>query len=294
LRLREKLFWLCALAGLIVLVLSLVPSHYEICKETKEAQQESCAPYQVVPFVAIKVIQTLDKLGGVITALATIAIAIFTLTLKRATDKLWDAGEKQLAHAQSEAEAADFHRSAQFEQISEQIEALKQSAVAAEENVFETRRLVQNAEAIAERQLRAYVHVADAKIDHDNDEWQPNIRITIKNYGQTPARRVNHKADTELPMIGPGRFDLRDEPRLSDLGPTQEVTKSIIVSHGFWHKTVRPSVANKAVKYYVFGKITYNDIFSATVRTTEYRFELDIDDAGGCGLSFCEEGNRSD
>jgi hypothetical protein len=34
--------------------------------------------------------------AALITALATIAIAIFTLTLKRATDKLWDASERQL------------------------------------------------------------------------------------------------------------------------------------------------------------------------------------------------------
>jgi hypothetical protein len=140
--------------------------------------------------------------------------------------------------------------------------------------------LVKGAERTAERQLRAYVHVADAQILHDNDEWQPNIRITIKNYGQTPARRVNHKASTELAIIGPGSFELKDEPHFSDLGPTQEITKSIVVSHGFWYKTVKPSVASKAVKYYVFGKITYSDIFSASVRTTEYRLQLDVDDAG--------------
>jgi len=51
-------------------------------------------------------------------------------------------------------------------------------------------------------------------------------------------------------------------------------------------KTVRPSVATKAVKYYVFGQITYNEIFSATVGTTEYRLQIDVDGAG-------EEGNHS-
>ncbi len=170
--------------------MGLNPSHYEICKETKEAQQESCAPYQVVPFVAIKVIQTLDKLGGVITALATIAIAIFTLTLKRATDKLWDAGKKQLAHAQSEAEASDFHRTPQFKQISAQIEALEQSAHAAEENVFATRQLVWNAESIAVRQLRAYIHVTRAYVDKIDKPTERLVRVEIENSGQTPAKDV--------------------------------------------------------------------------------------------------------
>ena len=92
----------------------------------------------------------------------------------------------------------------------------------------------------AERQLRAYVHVADVQIDHDNDEWQPNIRIMIENYGQTPARRVNHRVGTELPLIGPGYFDLKEEPHFSDLGPTQTITKRIMVSHGFWQRRSGP------------------------------------------------------
>ncbi len=187
---RERLFWLCAGGALIVLVFSLIPSHYEICKEAKEAQQENCAPYQVVPFVGIKVIQLLDKLGAVITALATIAITIFTFTLKRATDKLWTAGENQLRHAQAEAEAADFHRTAQFEQISAQIEALEQSARAAEENVSVTRQLVWNAETTAQRQLRAYVHVKGAIVKNINKPTERVVVVEIENFGQTPAKEV--------------------------------------------------------------------------------------------------------
>jgi hypothetical protein len=172
--------------------------------------------------------------------------------------------------------------------------AAKESADTAKTQAEIARDALEASQDTAKRQLRAYVHVADVEVNHGNDEWQPNIRIMIKNYGQTPARRVNHKVGTELPIIGPGLFKLKEEPHFSDLGPTQEITKSIMVSHGFWHKTVRPSVASKAVKYYVFGEITYSDIFSSSVRTTEYRLQLDIDDAGDCGLSFCEEGNRSD
>src|ERR1700722_9705882 len=63
-----------ASASLVVLVLSLVPSYYEI---------------------GIKVAHVLDKAGGIVTALTTIAMAIFTFTLKRPTDKLSDAGKRQ-------------------------------------------------------------------------------------------------------------------------------------------------------------------------------------------------------
>ena len=74
-----------ASASLVVLVLSLVPRYYEI---------------------GIKVAHVLDKAGGIITALTTIAIAIFTFTLKRATDTLSDAGKRQIGIAAQMAELA--------------------------------------------------------------------------------------------------------------------------------------------------------------------------------------------
>jgi hypothetical protein len=40
---------------------------------------------------------------GAITAFATLLIAIFTLTLWRSTDKLWDASKRQLAHSEDTA-----------------------------------------------------------------------------------------------------------------------------------------------------------------------------------------------
>jgi hypothetical protein len=86
------------------LVFSLVPGYYEIGEVVEKAKEEHCTPYQVVPFVGIKVAQVLDKAGGIITALATIAIAIVTFSLKRATDKLSDAGERQIGIAARTAE----------------------------------------------------------------------------------------------------------------------------------------------------------------------------------------------
>ena len=53
-----------------------------------------------------EIVAAIDAHNGVITALATIAIAWFTLSLKQATDRLWDAGERQLKLAR-EALVAD-------------------------------------------------------------------------------------------------------------------------------------------------------------------------------------------
>ena len=132
-------------------------AHYEVCEATKEGAKE-CATYNVLSYALHKIGTALNDYNGAITAIATAFIAWFTLSLRRSTDKLWDAGERQLRHVESEAAAAaDFHRSAQFEQIAEQIEALRNSAEAAEGQVFETRELAFSNAMNAQRQLRAYV-----------------------------------------------------------------------------------------------------------------------------------------
>ena len=48
----------------------------------------------------------LDSYNGLITAIATGFIAWFTLSLRRSTDKLWDAGERQIALARESADIA--------------------------------------------------------------------------------------------------------------------------------------------------------------------------------------------
>jgi hypothetical protein len=104
LRHREKIFWLIVGFALILGVISLIPAHYEICKEGAKASEESCPSYRVVPLLVIEVGKILDALSVAITALATIAIAWFTWSLRRSTDKLWDAGEAQRALSEQTAE----------------------------------------------------------------------------------------------------------------------------------------------------------------------------------------------
>ena len=52
------------------------------------------------------IISVLNDDAGAISAIATIAVAAFTLTLWRSTDKLWRAGERQLKIAQAATDAA--------------------------------------------------------------------------------------------------------------------------------------------------------------------------------------------
>lgn len=103
---RERIFWIvvggCFAAGVFI----FVPGNYDICNEAGKAQQAYCTSHPIVPFLAIKIGRFLDAAGAGITAIATIAIACFTLTLKLATDKLWDAGKEAANAAFDNAETA--------------------------------------------------------------------------------------------------------------------------------------------------------------------------------------------
>jgi hypothetical protein len=70
------------------------PTEYQVCEITNNA--EHCGSYNILFGLAWKGVLILDRYGALITALATIAIASFTYTLWRATDRLWKAGEKQI------------------------------------------------------------------------------------------------------------------------------------------------------------------------------------------------------
>jgi len=132
----------------------------------------------------------------------TIVLAISTIGLWLATNKLWAAGERQFRHAQSEVDAANSRWSAQFNQISAQIEALEQSARAAEENLFQAKRLADNAELTTKRQLRAYLVVEADTLEDFEAGRITRGRFNIRNVGQTPAHEVIMATAVELALRG--------------------------------------------------------------------------------------------
>jgi hypothetical protein len=93
---REKSFWIVIGVLFLVGFLALIPFNGEICAVAERTGNNTCTDYHLPYFLAFKIGRILDAFGVAITALATIAIATFTLTLKRATDRLWKAGNDQL------------------------------------------------------------------------------------------------------------------------------------------------------------------------------------------------------
>jgi hypothetical protein len=84
----------------IVLSFSVEPqSYYQIC-EADQYGHERCTAHNLLYVVWWHTSYVINS--ATITALATAAIAYFTLILKRSTDNLWEAGERQLKLARDE------------------------------------------------------------------------------------------------------------------------------------------------------------------------------------------------
>lgn len=72
--------------GLVFVVLSYyIPIYKEICEKDVYTGQKECGSYHLFSYLLLYVFGFIDQRGVAITALATIAIAVFTLTLYRAT-----------------------------------------------------------------------------------------------------------------------------------------------------------------------------------------------------------------
>jgi hypothetical protein len=80
------------------------------CVGGEQQQAAKCAEEGYGAFQSISyrtlgwLVELAETRKDFIIAAATVAIAIFTLTLWRSTDKLWDAGDAQLTHAKRTAE----------------------------------------------------------------------------------------------------------------------------------------------------------------------------------------------
>lgn len=72
-----------------------VPIYGEICAKDEYTNTKECTPYHIALVALWHILKATNDWSAAITALATLAIGAFTLQLKRSTDKLFDAGEKQ-------------------------------------------------------------------------------------------------------------------------------------------------------------------------------------------------------
>jgi hypothetical protein len=190
---RKRLLWIGVGIAVVGIAFLVFPPYGAYC-ESNHANNYYCAAYEVTVALGAFV----DSHNGAVTAIATIFIGLFTYTLKRATDKLWSAGERQLEHAKREFTSAETGRQVQFDQITEQLGILRQSTEAAEASARATRDLVRSEEKRTQLELRAYIGIEWAKVI--SNDWGNTfiVEIQIKNAGQTPAFRVTHRITAQV------------------------------------------------------------------------------------------------
>jgi hypothetical protein len=171
-----------------------------------------------------------------------------------------------------------------------------------------TRDLVAGAETTAERQLRAYVFITDAKMVSWQVGKSPQVKLTIRNTGQTPAYDVSVQGDFfsqagtapgtpgapggPAAPAAPPPLKPTDAPKTA-IGPggllTPSTTRTAAVD-AKENTLVRSGGA--ALMYY--GVVKYRDAFGHA-RGTTFRYLFDAASAAGDGtLTVASEGNGAD
>jgi hypothetical protein len=241
---------------LIFLFSSDIAAHYEVCEVTKDGAKV-CVRYGVIGFVFREIGIFLDSYNGLITAIATAFIAWFTLSLRQSTDKLWDAGERQLKLLTGTS-------AVQSRDMQDSIEVSRRAAIATE-----------NAFTLTQR---AFVFVRDARIDIFKDQNGTisyfASRIVWENSGDTPTKNLRTHFNVVLfPTVLPDNFAFPDlNPSggillLSTtvatlIGPKASSTTMAIHILPDHLKDVRDGKRH----LYVYGWAEYNDIFPGTKR----------------------------
>jgi hypothetical protein len=75
--------------------LGFIPTYAEYCEKNPQTNYEECATYHIALIALWQIVKFLNYISAPLTTFATVAIGVFTYTLKKATDRLWEAGERQ-------------------------------------------------------------------------------------------------------------------------------------------------------------------------------------------------------
>ncbi len=136
---------------------------------------------------------------------------------------------------------------------------------------------IEQEQANAQRQLRAYILVRECRIDSFFVGLVPKAVVTIENFGQTPAAKmvgvinihITQTEDENNQTVADEEFFAVRESE-SPLAPSGKVpmtieTKEVVSEHNF------QQVISGAKSVFVFGRIEYVDSFDEP-RRTEFRF----------------------
>lgn len=156
-----------------------------------------------------------------------------------------------------------------------------------------TRDLVKGAEATAERQLRAYLHVKSAHGSFDKNDvfW---AKIIVQNAGQTPAYDVVEwvgivgALSSQVPNIQRPSDTLKKARSI--LGPQHHMEVMIEFAGGSMCAHNKEKLIQGDANIYVWGEISYRDVFDRN-HITHYKYWLGGEGAAEGRFRATEDGN---
>src|SRR5262249_20536144 len=141
-----------------------------------------------------------------------------------------------------------------------------------------------------ERQLRAYVFDIRATMRDFAIGKKPNVRITIKNVGQTPAYNVRFRGGIKpVPSNFSGSFPLISDNANRSVGPGVELYP-VLTADEVLTDTVNMTVHNGVTVYLVSGIIDYTDAFDQP-RFKNFRLVFDRESICDGALTMTPDGN---
>jgi hypothetical protein len=195
---RKKALAACIAALIIALALIASSESFQDCEHTRKSHHGYQALQEEVGFLVHGVIRlklhaacarvALGENDGAIAALSGIAVAFFTYTLWRSTEKLWQAAEAQRA-ADSEARRADLERLDVSLRIAQEHTAAAQTAADAAKAQTRSARREFNIDQRPWCSIEI-LPASDLTCAGRGDAWRLEITTVIKNHGKMPALNV--------------------------------------------------------------------------------------------------------
>ncbi len=175
------------------------------------------------------------------------------------------------------------------------VRLLRETLKATREAVRSTDAAIQASQEIGQIQLRSYVWVHSTELSGFAAGQIPNVKVGVKNYGQTPAFITSHHGFIHFsgfPLAGPLPYLNVPITSATPLGPGREDFVSLNLGAPLLQGDInRLAVGNSVL--HVYGRLRYKDIYGKDFEIT-YRLKT----GGDAGfnpneLFWCEDGNTA-
>jgi hypothetical protein len=118
----------------------------------------------------------------------------------------------------------------------------------------------------ARRQLRAYLTVIIGNGSYQDENLKFDARPVLTNNGQTPAHKVSYAARAAILPYPLDANTVLDSPAeitksAAVLGPTQTFVLAAVVPERVPDEQVVPIMAGYPNRVYIWGRVTYEDVF---------------------------------